>query len=189
LIIKSQTQRRARAGVIAGRLGTKTQLNLLIKKQGHQMNPIDPTKYQPLLRQQEQTLSSLSDYSRKLENQIPAQRQLIMTNLWQLLTIELGSAFRNHYGDAGDETFFFWCKDLEAFSEEELVRGLEKFKKSGKTYMSLNIFRTHCMEAKLALPKPILIPEGQRMKKPTKSALIKGREVLNKLLGRSEAIE
>lgn len=112
-----------------------------------------------------------------------------MASLWQLLTIELGSAFCKQYGDAGDETFFYWCKDLEEFSEQDLVRGLEKFKRSGERYMSLNIFRTHCREAKISIPKPIEIPEGQRMRKPTHEALIKGRAVLDKLLGKRSAIE
>lgn len=61
-----------------------------------------------------------------------------------MLTLELGSAFKNQYGDADDETFEHWCKELSDFSREDLQRGFIKFKQSGKTYMSLNIFRNHC---------------------------------------------
>lgn len=64
--------------------------------------------------------------------------------LWGLLTIELGSAFCRQYGNAGGAVFHIWTKELCCFTEQELVAGLEKFKCSGSTYMSLNIFRNHC---------------------------------------------
>lgn len=37
-----------------------------------------------------------------------------------------------------------WCSELSEFSEQQLFDGLQKFKQSGSTYMSLNIFRNHC---------------------------------------------
>jgi len=67
-----------------------------------------------------------------------------MSKLWGLLTIELGSAFCRQYGNAGDPVYEIWSKELDQFTEKELVAGLEKFKNSGSTYMSLNIFRNHC---------------------------------------------
>lgn len=67
-----------------------------------------------------------------------------MDKLWGLLTIELGSAFCRQYGNAGDPVYKIWSKELDQFTEKELVAGLEKFKNSGSTYMSLNILRNHC---------------------------------------------
>lgn len=67
-----------------------------------------------------------------------------MTKLWQLLTFELGSAFKRQFGKAGELVFHRWADELQTFSEPELVRGLERFKNSGSTYMSLNVFRNHC---------------------------------------------
>jgi hypothetical protein len=68
-----------------------------------------------------------------------------MTKLWQCLSDELGSAFKNQYGLANGPVFKRWCDELSEFSEEQLFDGLQKFKRSGSTYMSLNIFRNHCM--------------------------------------------
>lgn len=67
-----------------------------------------------------------------------------MTELWGLLTLELGSAFKNQYGNANGTTFRHWCKELGEFSRDDLQRGFYNFKNSEKTYMSLNIFRNHC---------------------------------------------
>lgn len=67
-----------------------------------------------------------------------------MMRLWALLTAELGSAFRNQYGPSEGETFNYWVHELKDFTEEQLVNGFNKFKESGSTYMSLNIFRNHC---------------------------------------------
>ena len=67
-----------------------------------------------------------------------------MVNLWGLLTIELGSAFCRQYGNAGGPVFHIWTKELLCFTESDLVAGLQKFKNSGSTYMSLNVFRNHC---------------------------------------------
>lgn len=67
-----------------------------------------------------------------------------MTKLWQLLTQELGRAFETQYGRAGEATFKHWALELAEFTEAQLVQGLNKFKKSGSTYMSLNIFRNLC---------------------------------------------
>jgi len=67
-----------------------------------------------------------------------------MTRLWALLTAELGSAFRNQYGPPEGDTFNYWLHELKDFSEEQLVNGFNKFKASGSTYMSLNVFRNHC---------------------------------------------
>lgn len=67
-----------------------------------------------------------------------------MTKLWQLLTEELGSAFKNQYGLANGYVFNRWAHELSEFSEQQLFDGLQKFKNSGSTYMSLNIFRNHC---------------------------------------------
>lgn len=71
-----------------------------------------------------------------------------MTKLWQCLSDELGSAFKNQYGLANGVVFNRWCEELSEFSEQQLFDGLQKFKQSGSTYMSLNIFRNHCK------PKP-----------------------------------
>lgn len=79
---------------------------------------------------------------------------MAMTKLWQLLTSELGSAFRNQYGNAGGSEFNHWAKELSEFTESQLVNGLENFKNSGKTYMSLNIFRNHCKPDAEALGLP-----------------------------------
>lgn len=67
-----------------------------------------------------------------------------MTSLWGSLSIELGSAFYRQFGDAGEAIFNHWTKDLSHFTEQELFSGLHKFKNSGSTYMSLNVFRNHC---------------------------------------------
>lgn len=67
-----------------------------------------------------------------------------MTKLWQELTDELGSAFRNQYGLAGEATFLKWAKELSGFTEAQLFKGFNNFKNSGSTYMSLNILRNHC---------------------------------------------
>lgn len=67
-----------------------------------------------------------------------------MAELWGLLTLELGSAFKNQYGNAGGTTYRHWCKELIEFSRNDLQRGFHNFKNSKKTYMSLNIFRNHC---------------------------------------------
>ena len=69
---------------------------------------------------------------------------MAMAKLWQLLTDELGSAFRNQYGDAGGEVFNRWARELAEFSESQLVNGLNKFKASKSTYMSLNVLRNLC---------------------------------------------
>lgn len=107
-----------------------------------------------------------------------------MTKLWHLLTQELGSAFKNQYGLAGGAPFNHWAHELRFFSEAELVAGLEKFKASGKTYISLSVFRSHCMGEKKE-PRPQLGPkfekkpvaiahDGSRLKKI-------GNETLEKL--------
>ena len=67
-----------------------------------------------------------------------------MTNLWGLLSGELGSAFYRQFGQAGDAVFNHWTKELSEFTEQEIFAGLHKFKNSGSTYMSLNVFRNHC---------------------------------------------
>jgi len=67
-----------------------------------------------------------------------------MSNLWGLLTTELGSAFCRQYGDAGGPVFLVWAKDLSNFTEAQLIQGLASFKASNSTYMSLNVFRNHC---------------------------------------------
>lgn len=61
-----------------------------------------------------------------------------------MLTVELGSAFCRQYGDIGGPVYRQWANDLKCFSEKQLVEGLRRFKESGSTYMSLNIFRNHC---------------------------------------------
>lgn len=77
-----------------------------------------------------------------------------MTELWELLTLELGSAFKNQYGDTSGTTFRHWCKELAEFSREDLQRGFVNFKNSRKTYMSLNIFRNHCKRSASELGLP-----------------------------------
>ena len=67
-----------------------------------------------------------------------------MTKVWQCLSDELGSAFKSQYGQTGEPVFKRWCDELSEFSEQQLFDGLQKFKNSGSTYMSLNIFRNHC---------------------------------------------
>jgi hypothetical protein len=79
-----------------------------------------------------------------------------MTELWESLTLELGSAFKNQYGDTSSSTFKHWCKELVEFTREDLQRGFIKFKNSGKTYMSLNIFRSHCKASASDLGLPDL---------------------------------
>lgn len=67
-----------------------------------------------------------------------------MTKVWQCLSDELGSAFKSQYGQTGEPVFKRWCDELSEFNEQQLFDGLQKFKQSGSTYMSLNIFRNHC---------------------------------------------
>jgi hypothetical protein len=67
-----------------------------------------------------------------------------MTNLWGLLSGELGSAFYKQFGQAGGAVFNHWTQELYEFTEQEIFAGLNKFKNSGSTYMSLNVFRNHC---------------------------------------------
>lgn len=78
-----------------------------------------------------------------------------MTQLWELLTKELGSAFGNQYGRAGGHVFNHWKTALSGFTEPQLMRGFQKFIDSGKTYMSLNIFRNHCRAA----PRDLGLPD------------------------------
>ena len=104
------------------------------------MQKINPASYQPSKQQHNITQSSHDSFNNKLTS----KHLMAMTKLWQLLTDELGSAFRNQYGDAGGTAFNHWSKELAAFSESQLVAGLNKFKKAGSTYMSLNIFRNLC---------------------------------------------
>ena len=112
-----------------------------------------------------------------------------MSKLWGLLTIELGSAFCRQYGNAGDPVYEIWSKELDQFTEKELVAGLEKFKNSGSTYMSLNIFRNHCkkeidtnLEADKKAAKTL---EGQRLicADIGDKSREKGKEAIKKLLG------
>lgn len=77
-----------------------------------------------------------------------------MQELWEALTLELGSAFKNQYGDSNGESFAYWTKNLKEFTREQLHQGFVNFKKSGKTYMSLNIFRNHCIPDVDALGLP-----------------------------------
>jgi hypothetical protein len=77
-----------------------------------------------------------------------------MTKLWQLLTDELGSAFKNQYGMAGSSSFDYWARELSEFSEAQLVKGFHGFKNSGSTYMSLNIMRNHCKPKAVDLGLP-----------------------------------
>lgn len=67
-----------------------------------------------------------------------------MTKLWEMLTRELGRAFETQYGRAGGEMFNHWARELAEFSESQLVAGFDRFKKSGSTYMSLNVLRNLC---------------------------------------------
>lgn len=77
-----------------------------------------------------------------------------MNKLWALLTAELGSAFRTQYGQPDGDAFNYWSHELKDFTEEQLVNGFNKFKRSGSTYMSLNVFRKHCRpdHSELGLP-------------------------------------
>lgn len=77
-----------------------------------------------------------------------------MQELWEALSIELGAAFQNQYGSAAGTTFQHWARELKEFSREEIQRGFANFKNSGKTYMSLNIFRNHCKPDPEALGLP-----------------------------------
>jgi hypothetical protein len=86
-----------------------------------------------------------------------------MTKLWQELTDELGSAFKNQYGMAGGTAFIKWSKELKEFDETQLVKGFEKFKNAGSTYMSLNIFRNHCKHKPEDLGLPDLETAYQQM--------------------------
>lgn len=96
---------------------------------------------------------------------------MTMAKLWQLLTIELGAAFSNQYGDTGGEPFQHWAKELSCFSEKQIVRGFEKFKQSDSTFISLKIFRNHCKPSAtdLGLPgfdqafKALIMAEWQNM--------------------------
>lgn len=74
--------------------------------------------------------------------------------LWALLTAELGTAFRTQFGEPEGKVFDFWRKELSEFSEAQLVDGFNKFKNSGKTYMSLNVFRNHCKKSHQDLGLP-----------------------------------
>jgi hypothetical protein len=67
-----------------------------------------------------------------------------MLDLWEVLSKELGSAFVKQYGKPLGASFDHWTNELLEFSAEELYAGFERFKKSGSTYMSLNVFRNHC---------------------------------------------
>ena len=67
-----------------------------------------------------------------------------MQELWEALTIELGAAFKNQYGDSQGSTFEHWVRELKEFTKEDLQRGFQSFKNSGSTYMSLNVFRSNC---------------------------------------------
>lgn len=94
-----------------------------------------------------------------------------MEELWEALTLELGSAFKNQYGDSSSESFGYWTKSLKEFTREQLQQGFLKFKDSGKTYMSLNILRNHCQpdHIDLGLPsfdasfKAVIMAEWQNM--------------------------
>ena len=77
-----------------------------------------------------------------------------MNRLWALLTAELGSAFRTQYGQPNGDAFNYWSHELKDFTEEQLVNGFNKFKKSGSTYMSLNVFRNHCRSSHQELGLP-----------------------------------
>jgi hypothetical protein len=67
-----------------------------------------------------------------------------MLDLWDALGKELGSAFIRQFGSPSSEAFEHWLVELWEFTPEQLFAGFEKFKKSGSTYISLNVFRKHC---------------------------------------------
>lgn len=67
-----------------------------------------------------------------------------MLDLWEALSVELGSAFIRQFGSSKESTFEHWLQELWGFSSEDIFKGLERFKQAGKTYISLNVFRAHC---------------------------------------------
>lgn len=72
-----------------------------------------------------------------------------MTELWELLSLELGASFKNQYGTSEDPAFRHWCRELAEFSQEEIKSAFFAFKNSGQTYMCLNTFRSFCKPAEL----------------------------------------
>jgi len=113
-----------------------------------------------------------------------------METLWGLLTIELGSAFCRQYGNAGEPVFEIWSKDLEQFSEKELVQGLDSFKNSGSSYMSLNIFRGQCKKRleKVGHSTTYLQTQAQQAKIHsglTEESRTKGKQTLTDLLSKN----
>lgn len=67
-----------------------------------------------------------------------------MQELWEALSIELGAAFKNQYGDASGSVFEYWERELRDFSRDDIQRGFVKFKNSDSTFISLKIFRKLC---------------------------------------------
>lgn len=67
-----------------------------------------------------------------------------MLDLWDAMGKELGSAFIRQFGSPNSEAFEHWLVELWDFTPEQLFAGFDKFKKSGSTYISLNVFRKHC---------------------------------------------
>ena len=67
-----------------------------------------------------------------------------MLDLWEALSVELGSAFARQFGSPQEQTFEHWLQELWKFSKEDLFKGFESFKNSGSTYISLNVLRSHC---------------------------------------------
>jgi hypothetical protein len=131
---------------------------------------------------------NISNESERREN-----HEAAMVNLWGLMTIELGSAFCRQYGNAGSPVFNIWLRELNHFTKEELVAGLESFKKSGSTYMSLNIFRKHCQpKAKGAgvisdeKAQRVLLEQKKLHAGISEESKKRGKATLNALLNKSE---
>jgi hypothetical protein len=57
---------------------------------------------------------------------------------------ELGSAFRNQYGDAGGESYKYWSAQLAGYSPETIKRACDLFRKSDNTFISIARFRQLC---------------------------------------------
>ena len=76
-----------------------------------------------------------------------ARQKLIGAHLWQHLTLELGSAFKNQYGVAGGVEFNYWLEQLTGYSETTIAEALALFKASPETFISLKSFRAYCDEA------------------------------------------
>lgn len=79
-----------------------------------------------------------------------------MLDLWEALSVELGSAFTRQFGSPKEAVFEHWLNELWDFSREDIAHGLRSFKDKGSTFISLNVFRNHCKPSGAALGLPAL---------------------------------